>query len=65
MKNYTVYFEIYGIKKRVKIQAHNKNQAIGIVKNDFKIHKVEEENTDPFSEWKEVNDLAEILGIKK
>lgn len=65
MKNYTVYFEIYGIKKRVKIQAHNKNQAIGIVKNDLKIHKVEEDNPEPFTDWTEANEIAEFLGIKK
>jgi len=65
MKSYTVYFEIYGIKKRVKIQANSKDQAQRIVLSDFKIVKVEEENQQPFSEWKEVNDIAEMLGIKK
>lgn len=64
MKTYTVYFEIYGIKKRVKIQAQSKEMAQRIVLNDLKIVKVEEENQQPYSEWKEVNDISEMLGIK-
>lgn len=44
MKEYTVYFEIYGKKMKVTVKAFNEAGAKLIVANELKFHKVEEQS---------------------
>jgi len=42
MKNYNVYFEIFGKKMKVEIKANSKQQAEEIVKSKIIFHKIED-----------------------
>ncbi len=42
MKVFTVYFELYGKKYKVKKTADSEFQAHSKVKEDIKVHKIEE-----------------------
>lgn len=46
MKNYTVYFEIYGKKLKVKIKAQSESVAKEMVRQKIIFHKVEDNTFD-------------------
>lgn len=62
MKKYAVYFEIYGKKMKVNVEAISKVQAENIVKSKLHIHKVVEQrdadNTDEVVDF-----LKKALGM--
>ena len=41
MRNYIVYFEIYGKKMKTTVMAHSQQEAVEIVKGKIQINKVE------------------------
>jgi hypothetical protein len=41
MRNYIVYFEIYGKKMKTTVMAHSQQDAVEIVKGKIQINKVE------------------------
>lgn len=49
MNEYTVYFEIYGKKMKVKVKAVSKFEAESQVRKDIKIHKIEDSLLDTFN----------------
>lgn len=42
MKKYTVYFEIFGKKLKVTVEADSKHEAMEYVKSQLTFHKVED-----------------------
>lgn len=62
MKDYTVYFEIYGKKMKVTVKAFNEEGAKLIVKNQIKFHKVEDSTMDALK--KTFGDIIDFLGKK-
>lgn len=63
MKNYTVYFEIYGKNMKTTVMAENEIKAVEIVKSKINIYKVEKTKDDAFNEAMDIMDT--ILGGKK
>jgi len=51
MKEYTVYFEIFGKKMKTTVMAFNEEQAKAFVKNKIVFHKVEKVKEDPFFDF--------------
>jgi len=73
MKNYTVYFEIYGKKLKTTVMANNREHAEEIIRNKIIFHKIalmDDDKDDLFSKEDDMppNDgldyLKNILGIK-
>ena len=67
MKSYSVFFEIYGKKMKVTVEAETENQARKQVKNDIVFHKIEiVKNENPQSEYKDhtLENLKDIFGMK-
>lgn len=50
MRNYTVYFEIYKRKMKVKILAKSKDEAVKELMSKMIVHKVDYDNKDIFNE---------------
>jgi len=46
MRTYTVFFEIYGKKMKIKLQAASKFDAESQVRKDIKIHEIEDDSID-------------------
>lgn len=61
MKNYKVYFSIYGKKLQVKVMAHDEKHAEAIVKQKIDVLKVEKCANDTFNECVDI--LDKINGI--
>lgn len=70
MKEYDVYFEIYGKKLKTKIVADSTKQAMQIVKDKIIFHKIiatkdniftSEDNDEPIDQ---LEHLKNMLGIK-
>jgi len=49
MKEYDVYFEIYGKKLKTRITAENKEQAVQFIKDKIIFHKIVSTEDDIFS----------------
>ena len=64
MKNYTIYFEIYGKKMRTTVSAENKEKAKDVVRNKIYFHIVEEIKKPPPDDHDTLNDLFGVFGIK-
>lgn len=69
MKEYTILFELFGVQKKVKVNANNETEAKEKV-NCFILNKVDwlkcDSKKKQFSDVKEANDLFDFLnGFKK
>ncbi len=51
MKEYTVYFEIFGKKMKTTVRAFNEEQAKAFVKNKIVFHKVEKVINNPIEDF--------------
>lgn len=56
MKNYTVYFEIYGKKMKTKVLAETKKDAENQIKSKIKFHKVVKDKNDDFNKATDMMD---------
>ena len=66
MKNFTIYFEVYGKKLRTTIMAENEENAKQIIKDKIIFHKVEKSKDDYFNKSIDLMyDFLNILGGKK
>lgn len=66
MKNYDVYFEIFGKKMKTTIPAETMTEAKQKVINKIKWHKVVETPQDEFNQSIDMlDDIIDILGGKK
>ena len=59
MNTYLIYFELFGKRCKVRIQAESKQDAQDQVARRIRFHKVELEETD-----RTVEDLMKMFGIK-
>jgi hypothetical protein len=65
MKNYTIYFEIYGKKMKTTVMAENEEKAKELVIRKIIFHKVEK-SKDEFNEAIDMmDDMLNFLGGKK
>ena len=65
MKNFDVYFEIFGKKMKTRILAENQEKAKEEVKNKIVFHKVEKSNEE-FNQCMDIlEELSNIIGGKK
>jgi 1-deoxy-D-xylulose 5-phosphate reductoisomerase len=55
MRNYTVYFEIYGKKMKTTVMANNEEEAKDFVKNKIVFYKIE----NPKDEFNQSMDMME------
>ena len=66
MKNYTVYFEIYGKKMKAKVWAKSITDAKTQIKEKIKFHKMVEDDTDIFNQSTDIIDsIINILSNKR
>lgn len=66
MKNYTVYFEIYGKKMKAKVLAESMTDAQTQIKEKIKFHKVVKDEKDEFNQATDILDsMIDILGGKR
>ena len=66
MKNYTVYFEIYRKKMKVKILAESVSEAREKLRNKIVFHKIIMENNDLFNQATDkCNDIMDLIQGKK
>jgi DUF438 domain-containing protein len=64
MKNYTIYFEIYGKKMKTTVMAKTEDEAKELVKGKIIFHKVEK-SKDDFNEAIDIIDnILNIIGRK-
>lgn len=66
MKNYTIYFEIFGKKMKFTTLAESKNDAINILKNKINIIKINEGTSEGINEGTNndmLNNLKDLFGI--
>ena len=61
MKNYTIYFEIFGKNMKFTTLAESENDAINILKNKINIIKIEEPNC--VSDADMLNNIKDLFGI--
>lgn len=65
MKNYDVYFEIFGKKMKKVVLAETMTEAKQKVIDEIKWHKVTEKTDDYFNKSMDLlDDLSNIMGIK-
>lgn len=65
-KNYSVYFEIYGKKMKVKILAESMTEAQQKVKDKIIFHKTVVEEKDDFNQAMDLmNGIIDVLDGKK
>lgn len=64
MKNYTIYFELYGKKMKTTVSAESKEKAKDVVRNKIYFHIVEEIKPPPPNDSDVVNDIFGIFGMK-
>lgn len=65
MKDYDIYFELYGKKMKVTIAAFSEESAKGIIKGKIIFHKVEPVDKDFKKALDIIDDISDLLGIKK
>lgn len=67
MKNYTVYFEIYGKKMKTKVLAETKKDAKNQIRGKIKFHKVLKDEKDEFNQVTDIMDsiLSKLEGKPK
>jgi hypothetical protein len=66
MKNYTVYFDLYGKKMKAKVLAESNNDAQQKIKEKITFHKVVEDPEDEFNQATDIfNSIMDILDGKK
>lgn len=66
MKNYNVYFEIFGKKMKVKVMANSAYDAQLKIKEKVLFHKIEEDKNDIFNQSVEILDsIINFLDNKK
>ena len=66
MKNYDVYFEIYGKKLKTTILAESEEKAKENVRNKIVFHKVVKDQKDEFNQATDMLDeMINMLGGKK
>lgn len=66
MKNFDVYFEIYGKKLKTTVLAENEERAKEIVRNKIIFHKVAKNTTDTFNQVTDMlDDMNNMFGTKK
>ena len=66
MKNYTVYFEIYGKKMKTRVLARDKVEAKARVAEKMIFHKVEADKVDDFNRCMDIiNEIGSIIGNDK
>lgn len=63
MKNYVVYFEIYGKKMKATVPAFNEEGAKQIVQSQLKIHKVVRKEIEDIGNT--FSDIIDLLTKKK
>jgi len=63
MKNYDIYFEIFGKKMKTTILAQNEIDAKSELIDKIKFHKVEESKDDVFNQ--SMDGIAELMDILK
>jgi hypothetical protein len=51
MKEYRVYFEIFGKKMKTTVEAVSENQAKEMIKNRIIFHKIEKEINNPIDDF--------------
>ena len=54
MKNYTVYFDCFGRKLKMKVKANDENHAKEIVKNKIKFDNIVENEYDMFDYMRDI-----------
>ena len=65
MKDFDVYFEIFGKKMKTTVAAFDKNSAETAVKNKITFHKIEESNIIFNKEDDDIfNGLMDMFGMK-
>ena len=62
MKDYIVYFELFGKKMKTTVSAENKQDVKEYIESKIIFHKIEEEN--PFQEGKDIMDFLMGFGKK-
>ena len=66
MKNYDVYFEIYGKRLKTTILAENEEKAKEIVRNKIVFHKVVLKQKEEFNQIDDMfKNIMDVLGGKK
>ena len=66
MKNYDVYFEIYGKRLKTTILAESEEKAKEIVRNKIVFHKVVLKQNDEFNKIDDIfTNIMDVLGGKK
>lgn len=65
MKNYTLYFEVFGKKMKTQVMAESEEKAKEAIKNKIVFHKVEKSN-DEFNKAVDLmDDMLNFLGSKR
>ncbi len=65
MKNYTIYFEIYGKRMKTDVMAENEEKAKELIKSKIIFHRVEKPK-DEFNDAKDMmDDIFNLLGVKR
>jgi hypothetical protein len=65
MKDFDVYFEIFGKKMKATVLAADKMAAENEIKNKIIFHKIEESKSDFNKIDGLIDEMGDILGIKK
>ena len=65
MKDFDVYFELFGKKMKTTVFAEDKNAAELAVKNKIIFHKIEESKSDFNKIDGFFGDIGDILGVKE
>lgn len=65
MKDFDVYFELFGKKMKTTILASDKNAAELAVKNKIVFHKIEEAKSDFNNAVTSLDEIADMLGMNK
>ena len=63
MKDFIVYFELYGKKMKATVKAFNEDGAKLIIKDKIIFHKVKPKDVEDIT--KGFEDIMDILGVKK
>lgn len=65
MKNYTIYFEIYGKKLKTTVMSENEEKAKEFVKSKVIFHKVENSKDEFNQSIDMIDDMLNFLGGEK
>jgi len=64
MKNFMVYFEIFGKKMRCELSCNTKEEVENLIKNKIKIHKIEKSAPKNFDGEESLDFLKNMFGFK-